>query len=98
MEATRSRALQGDPALGLCTRLMGPGAMGQELLERTWHGWRVGMGMAASPRRGARKVIAVPGDTPSGSLLDKLLFSGRGDMQSSLLWAPQQHLWSHMRN
>lgn len=61
-------------------------------------GWRVGMGMAASPQRGARMAIAVPGDTPSGSLLDKLLFSGRRDMQISLLWASRQHLWSHMRN
>lgn len=56
------------------------------------------MGMAGITPRGARKVIAVPGGAPSGSLLGKLLSSGRGDMQISLLWAPRQHLWSHTRN
>lgn len=56
------------------------------------------MGMAGTTPRGARKVIAVPGGAPSGSLLGKLLSSGRGDMQISLLWAPRQHLWSHTRN
>lgn len=96
MEATRSRALQGDPVLGPCTHLAGPasGIAGGYL---AWGGG-LAWGWQTSPQRGARTMIAVPGDTPSGSLLGKLLFSGRGDMQISLLWASRQHLWSHMRN
>lgn len=55
MEATRSRALQGDPALGLYTHLTGPGTTGQELQERTWHGWRVHMGMTGITPEGSKE-------------------------------------------
>lgn len=61
-------------------------------------GWRVGMGMAGITPEGSKgRSLQHPGTLPQ-ALSRASSFPSKGDTQVSLLWAPRQHLQSHVRN